>query len=139
MYELLEHQSEIGIRAYSTTIEESFSEASKALFSIMTEINKVEEIESSNIAVKAKNIEELFAQLLNELIFMMNVNNSFYSKFEYKIEKNENEFELNGVIYGEKIDIDKHEIKTEVKAATYSGLKVWEENNNKYVQIIVDV
>jgi SHS2 domain-containing protein len=34
---------------------------------------------------------------------------------------------------------DKHELKTEVKAATYSGLKVWEEADKIFVQIIVDV
>ncbi len=139
MYELLEHQSEIGIRASGNTIEEALCEASKALFSIMTAINRIEEIESSNILIKANNIEELFAQLMNELIFMMNVNNSFYSKFEYTITDEKNEIVLTGIVHGEKIDSTKHELRTEVKAATYSGLKVWEENNQKYVQIIVDV
>jgi len=139
MYELLEHQSEIGIRASGDTIEEAFSEASKALFSIMTNVNIIEDIEFANIMVKANNMEELFAQLLNELIFMMNINNTFYSKFEYKIKKEKEEYNLTGIIHGEKIDEHKHELKTEVKAATYSGLKVWDENKKHYVQIIVDV
>ena len=139
MYELLEHQSEIGIRASGKTKEEAFSEASKALFSIMTDIDKVEYIEYANIIVRANNIEELFSQLMNELIYLMNINNSFYSRFEYEITIENKEYNLTGIIHGERIDENKHELRTEVKAATYSGLKVWEENNNKFVQIIVDV
>jgi SHS2 domain-containing protein len=139
MYELTEHQSEIGIYASHDTIEGAFCEASKALFSIMTDIESVEQIESSNILVNADNLEELFAELLNELIFMMNINSTFYSRFIYSIEKENEKYMLTGTVQGEAINSDKHELRTEPKAATYSGLKVWEENSKHHVTIIIDV
>ena len=139
MYELLEHQSEVGVRASGSTLEDAFCEASKALFSIMTDTEKVGDYEIASINVEAANIEELFAALMNELIYMSSINSAFYSEFDYHIESKDKRIILAGSIRGEKIDEIKHELRTEVKAATYSGLKVWEENNNKFVQIIVDV
>ena len=48
-------------------------------------------------------------------------------------------FILIGKAYGEKMDIQKHKPIVEVKAATYSGLKVWKENNNYKVRCVLDV
>ena len=46
---------------------------------------------------------------------------------------------LTGKAFGEKINSEKHEIKTEVKAATYSGLKYEEKEGKHYIQFVVDV
>ena len=58
---------------------------------------------------------------------------------EIKIEKENEGFVLRGTAYGEKINPEKHKLKTEVKGATYSGLKVAEENGKFIAQCVVDV
>ena len=139
MYELLEHQSEVGIKACGNNIIEAFQEASIALCSIMCNPESVLLHETTNIIVKGNSYEELFAALMNEIISITSINNAFYSKHEYAIHEDNGMIILEGVLSGEIIDTERHEIRTEPKAATYSGLKVWEENNKTCVQIIIDV
>jgi len=46
---------------------------------------------------------------------------------------------LKGYACGEKLDVEKHKVKTEVKAATYSQLKIEEKDGLFYVKCVVDV
>lgn len=143
MFKFLEHESEIGVEACNSSLEGLFVESSKALFSIMTDINKVECKNYFSVKVDAFNIEELLIELLNELVFLMNVNFSFFSKFEYKIFKKKvdgkEKFFLEGKVCGENIDENKHVLHVEVKAATYNGLKFFKKNNNYCIIFVVDI
>ncbi len=127
MFRFLEHESEIGVEACSSSFEGLFVESSKALFSIMTDISRVRCENSFFVKVDSFSVEELLVELLNELVFLFNVNFSFFSKFEYKIfEKvvdGRKKFFLEGRVCGETISEDKHVFHVEVKAVTFSGLK----------------
>ena len=107
------------------TIESAFSEAAKAMFSVMVDIKKVESNKSIKISCKSDSKEVLFIEFLNELLAQGDLKKMVFSKFEIKIKIIKNEFKLSGKAYGEKFDINKHKPKVEVKAATYSGLKLW--------------
>ena len=64
----------------------------------------------------------------------------FFSDFKVKkIEEKGNKFYLEGEALGEKIDLNRHELKTEVKAATYHGLKVEKTDDECRVRCVVDV
>ncbi len=135
MFKFLDHTSEIGIEACSSSLEGMFVESSKALFSIMTDINSVKCKKEFYVNVDSFSVEELLVELLNELVFLMNVEFSFFSKFEYsifeKIVDGKKKFFLEGKVCGESISEDKHEFKVEVKAVTFSGLKFFRKKNNK--------
>ena len=134
MYELFEHQADIGIRGIGSSLEEAFSEAARAMFSVMINIDKVTPVKSIAVSCKADNDEELLVEFLNRLLTEANINDMVFSKFIVQIRNHE----LTGAAKGENLDLEKHEIKTEVKAATYSQLKI--ERNDKFIaQCIVDV
>ncbi len=134
MFRFLEHTSEIGVEACSSSLEGLFVESSKALFSIMTDISKVDCKEEFDVKVDSFSVEELLVELLNELVFLMNVNFSFFSKFDFKIfEKivdGKKKFFLEGKVCGETINENKHVFHVEVKAVTFSGLKFFKKKNN---------
>jgi len=48
-------------------------------------------------------------------------------------------YRLKGTAFGEKIDPKKHSVRTEVKAATYFGLKYEFRDGSHYLQCVVDV
>lgn len=134
MYELFEHKADIGIRGIGSSLEEAFAEAARAMFSVMVDIDKVIPIKPVEIKCNADNHEELFVEFLNKLLAEATINEMVFSKFIVQIRNHE----LTGTAKGEKLDPEKHEVKTEVKAATYSQLKI--ERNDKFVaQCIVDV
>ena len=141
MFELFEHKADIGIRGIGKSLEEAFCEIAKAMFSVMTNINSVQPIEKIEFEVEADDKENLLFNFLNELVFLRDDKQMFFSKFECKISKIESGkgFELNAKAFGEKINPQKHEIKSEVKAATYALMKIEEKNENFLCQCIVDV
>jgi len=134
MYEYFEHQADVGIIGIGKTLEEAFVEGAKAMFQVMCEIKEVEAKEEIKIEVDASDKETLFVEWLNALLAQKDIKDMLFSDFEVKIEGNT----LKGVAKGEAMDLDKHEVKTEVKAATYSQLKIVKDNDYK-VQCVVDV
>jgi SHS2 domain-containing protein len=72
---------------------------------------------------------------LNRLLAEKDIKNMAFSKFKVKIKDNK----LTGFAWGEKFDPEKHQSELEVKAATYSQLKVEKQKNKWLAQCIVDV
>lgn len=138
MYETFPHEADVGIRGIGSSIEEAFSEAAKALFDVEVDIEKVKPENKIKIEAEAENMEELFVEWLNALLTQASLKEMVFSKFEVKIKKNKI-FKLRGYAFGEKLNHEKHNIKDEVKGATYSQLKVEQKKNKWIAQCIVDV
>ncbi|UCD03653.1 MAG: archease [Candidatus Woesearchaeota archaeon] len=139
VYKYFEHQADVGIIGVGKTLEESFQEAARAMFQIMASLNSIEGKKSVSISVKSEDLEGLFIEWLNELIAQVGLKNMLFSRFDIKIEKKQDKYILKGKAYGEKINSEKHKLKTEVKAASYSQLKVKKENNKYTARCVVDV
>ena len=133
-YEIFEHEADFGIRGYGETLEKAFENGAKALFSVMVDLNTVKAAKKVTVDCSAADYEVLFIEWLNALLSEMDLRRMLFSNFSVTLSR----YLLHGEAFGEKIDRSKHVITGEVKAATYSSLKV-EEKNGKMVQCIVDV
>lgn len=139
-FELLEHKADMGVKGFGKSFEEAFEESARGMFSIMSDLEKVEGKKSVELTVSANGLGELLVEWLNELLSLADRNEMVFSEFKVEeIVEGEKGFELKGSASGEKIDSGKHEFKTEVKAATYSGLDVKKENGVFIAQCVVDV
>lgn len=139
-YEQFEHKADIGVRGYGKTIEEAFENGAKAMFSVMVNLEKVEPKKEIKIASEADNLEELFVEWLNTLLSEAGIQNFVFCEFKIKeIKKTDSRYKLFGAARGEDLNPEKHEAEVEVKAATYSQLKVEKKNNKFIAQTIVDV
>jgi len=139
MFENFEHKADIGVRGQGKTVEEAFQEAGKAMFSIEINLKKVKAVKRVKIECDAQNLEELFVEWLNALLSQSSIKEMMFSDFKVKITEKENKFNLEGEAIGEKFS-EKQEPKLEIKAATYSQLKVFKDKNNQWIaQCIVDV
>ncbi len=134
-FEVLAHVSETGIRAYGKNIEESFENAAKAMFSIITEPGKVDPDQEVIINISAKNNSELLVDWLNELLFYFDSKGLLFSEFDLHIKDGK----LVGIASGETFEPTKHPLKTQIKATTYYNLEVEEENSQSRVQVYFDV
>ncbi len=134
-FEIFEHRADVGIRGLGKTMEEAFEGAALAMFSVMVDPGTVRPIESFDIEVSASDDGALFVEWLNELLSLADLNDMAFSAFEVEISGSS----LKGKASGEKWDLERHEPKTEVKAATYSSLLVKNENGSYIAQCIVDV
>ena len=136
MWEHFHHQADIGVRGIGETVEEAFEEGAIALTAVMCEHGKVAAREQVEIQCEAEEVELLFADWLNSIIYEIDTRKMLFSRFEIRIEGKR----LYGKMWGERIDNEKHETAVEVKAATYMMLKVEKNDEGMWVaQCVVDV
>ncbi|RLI67777.1 archease [Candidatus Heimdallarchaeota archaeon] len=135
-FEYFEHEADVGIVGIGKTLEEAFEEAAKAMFNVEVDISRVECKEKVEVECSADNVEELFIEWLNSLLAEADMRNMVFSEFGIT---ELSEHYLKGYACGEKLDAEKHKVKTEVKAATYSQLKIEEKDGLFYVKCVVDV
>ncbi len=135
-WEHFPHQADIGVRGRGRTKEEAFEQAAVALTAVITEPDKVECKEEVKISCNAPDDEMLLVDWLNRLLYEISVGKMLFGRFDVKIK----EGFLNASAWGEKIDIARHNPTVEVKAATYTSLKVGRDKNGDWVaQCVVDV
>ena len=141
MYETFEHKADIGVKGTGDTLEEAFQEAAKALFSVEVQVLNVEPKIKIKIRCDASNLEELLVEWLNALLAQASIHNMVFSSFSLKIKAKDTQHELDGFAIGEKLNVKKHNPGIEIKAATYSQLRVYQELETKrwVAQCIVDV
>ena len=121
-FKILENivSGDFAFEASGETLEDLFTSCAEACFSAMAELSKIEPKIDYSINISADNLDDLLVDFLSELIYLKDAEKIFFSRFDIRID-NDN-ISLNAVAQGERIDYNKHDIKVEVKAATYQNL-----------------
>ncbi len=71
MWEHFHHQADIGVRGVGATLDEAFEQGAIALMAVICSQDKVEGKEEIAIACECEDVELLFADWLNALIYEM--------------------------------------------------------------------
>jgi SHS2 domain-containing protein len=118
-WEQFPHDADVGIRAWGATLPEAFEQAALALTGIVTDA-EVGCRSSIGIKCEAPDIELLFVEWLNAIIYEMATRRMLFGRFVAQIEGTR----LEGTLWGEPVDIERHAPACEPKGATYTALKV---------------
>ncbi|MGC1120116.1 MAG: archease [Candidatus Methanofastidiosia archaeon] len=137
-FELLDHEADVGIRSWGKTVEEAFENGARAMFSVMVNLDGVTPQKEIKVEAAADDYESLFVEWLNELLAQRDITEMIFSEFTVHIKRNEG-LHLSGTARGEYLNQEKHEIKTEVKAATYFGLKSGKKDGLHFMQCVLDI
>ena len=130
----MNHTADIGIVARGSSINQAFANAAKGLFSLITNLVDVTETERREIEVSADDIESLLVAWLNELIYLFDVENILFKRFEIM---QLSDTRLKATAFGEKVDRTRHTIKLGIKATTYNMLEIDRKNNR--LQVVFDI
>jgi SHS2 domain-containing protein len=126
-YRYIEHLSDIGLEFYGNTIEELFENAGEGMFSIICNLKKIRSLERRNVRIRSEHtdFEDLLILWLEKLLYWHEVDNILFAGFKVAgvYEKNGG-VELSAEVSGEKIDPERHVIRTVVKAPTYHMLDI---------------
>ena len=134
-FKIINHTADVGIIAYGADIRQAFANAARALFSLITELNGIEEVVNRDIELTATDQESLLVEWLNELIYLFDTEHVIFKRFDIaKI----NDTQLKARSHGEKVDSSRHKLKIGVKAATYHMLKV-DKGDGCQVQVLFDI
>ena len=134
-FEILDHTADVGIIAYGADIKQAFANAARGLFSLIIKLDEIQEVLHRDIRVSANDQESLLVEWLNELIYLFDVDNIIFKRFDIT---QLNNTQLKARSYGERVDSSRHKLKTGVKAATYHMLKVDKDGGCK-VQVLFDI
>lgn len=134
-YEIIEHTADVGIHAEGKDLEEAFQETALGMFSIITDLDKVDDVGEFEIDLESDAWDNLLVEFLSELIFLFEVEDVVFSDFDVKLEENDKK-KISCRAKGEKIDHDKHDFDTEIKAVSYHELKV---NTDGDIEVIFDI
>ena len=136
IYELIDHTADVGVKAYGKTLSEAFEHAAKGMFDIITDNSEIENTGQCDIRLEAPDLEQLLVDWLSELLFLNSANNLVFGFF--KVDLDEKKKSLNAKVFGEKFNLSKHKIGTEIKAVTYHMLEV-KNKQPHHVQVLFDI
>jgi len=139
MFEHFEHKADIGIRGFGATLEEAFEETAKAMTDVILDVKSFGKDKKEVIEVSANDEGALLVAFLNQLLFIKDTKKLLFSDFSIHITKENEKYHLRAKAAGTTLDPKKHKFKVDVKAATYSELKVTKQGNKWITQCIVDV
>jgi SHS2 domain-containing protein len=135
-YELLDHTGDLGIRVWATDVKGIFQEAARALFAIITDLEKVQVRENRKVMVEAATLDELLVAWLSEFLYLYEVEGLLFCDFALA---EIGEGKVKGMARGEEFDEGRHPIKTSIKAVTYHQLEIKEEDGHWHAQVIFDI
>ena len=132
-FELLEHTADVMVKAYGRDLQECFANAAYALFDQMVDASKVEVEVEVSLSVEGHDLESLLFNFLSEFLYIHDTRHLVLSDFQVRIDGNA----LRCKARGERIDPDRHGLRSEVKAITYHMLSVDPEEPS--VTVIFDI
>jgi len=140
-FKFLSHTADIKIKCWGTTIEEAFTQAAYALMTVISpNLEKISEKKKKTITIEAEDKKALLFDFLSEFLFIFDVDKLVFSNIKVQsIKKINDGYELIARMKGEEFNKDYHEIGTEVKAITYSYMKIEEKNESIIIELVLDI
>jgi len=139
-YEYLEHTADVKFLAYGKTLEEVFENSALAMFNVMIDTRKISGELVKDFFLKSPDLESLIVDWLSEHLYLFEVDEIVFSKFNVdRIRKENCEYSITSRASGEKFYPNSHPFETEIKAVTYNQLKVEKIEDGWKVQVVLDI
>ncbi len=125
----------MGVRGVGATRAQAFEQAALALTAVVADLQTIDPRQPIEVECQAPDDELLLADWLNSLIFEMSTRKMLFSRFSVRLDGRR----LHARAWGERVDPARHHPAVEIKGATYTALRVAEENGEWVAQTVVDV
>jgi SHS2 domain-containing protein len=134
-FEEIDHSGDVGIEARGKDEVDALANATLGLFSLMVH-NGVSARVERPLAIDSNSDEDLVVDWLSEVIATASMHGEVYG--DVRIERT-GAYSVRGVIRGEPIDAGRHQLRFDVKAATYHGLLVERKNDGCRIRVVFDL
>ena len=141
-FKFFDHTADAKFQAFGKTLNETFANAAIATYEIITETKKIKPKLKKELTIHAAQKRSLLYDFLEELIFLTDTQGFLLKKAtNVKIKEikkdNKREFKLTATLIGDKAK--GYELKTQVKAVTYSDMFIKEAKDKVVVQVVLDI
>ncbi len=135
-FEVIDHTADIGIVAYGRDLPGLLANAARGMYSLMVDSKKIEARLSKTLELDEGDPEALLVEWLNTLLYELDTERLLFRDFAIVIKDGR---KLTATCAGEKLDLKKHRLRREVKAATYHNLKIENKEGLYTASIIFDI
>ncbi len=137
-YRYINHTADLKVRAYGKTLEEAFSNAAIGGFDFLTDTTKIKKKIEKKISIKSKRIEALLYDFFEQLLFLLDTESFIISDFkDMKIKQAKDKFELKCSAMGD--NYKNYEVKGDIKAITYSEMRIYKEKAGFVIDVVLDI
>ena len=136
-YKTLEHATDAIIEVTADNLQEAFQIAGISVIETILDSSKVDEVDSKKLVVKGKDLKYLLYNWLEEIIILTITEGFAGKRIMIDILRNEN-YEIHAEVFGESIDLKKHQFKVEIKSPTFHEMEI-EENDKIVMKYLLDL
>jgi SHS2 domain-containing protein len=123
-WELLDHQADVGLQATGQTLDEALTDGVRGMLSLMVDPATVAPVQHWTVSAEGSDAGSLFVDLLNSVLATRDIEDAFFHDITIEsLDQSNDGWHLQCRLSGEPIDLSRHEVDSEIKAATYGGLR----------------
>lgn len=139
-YEYLDHVADVGLQATGETVAEALESAGQGLLDLLVDTSTVNPSKPTVIKAVATDLESLLVQFLNAILTQQDIERRFFNTISIgAVEQIGGVWHAEATLLGEPIDLDRHTVENEVKAATYSGLRAEVQPGHVLLRCVLDL
>ncbi len=135
-YELIDHTADFGVHVFGADAQTLFVNAAEALFEALTDTDRLSPTERLTVRVSGDDWPDLMVNWMRELLYLWTGRELLGKTVEINALS---EFDLAAEVTAAPYDPDVHEIKTDIKAATYHQITARPTPHGWESKIIFDV
>ncbi len=136
-YQFLDHTADVAVELRASSRNALFAEALAAFVDTVTDPGTVAAEEGLGLEVEAEDLESLMVEWLGELVYRFDVDGLLFREAEVRVEDCGEGLRLTAEALGERFDEKRHPLKVHVKAVTWHGLVVREEEDGSWFGHVV--
>lgn len=139
-YELIDHMADIGLQATGPTLRDALADGVRGMLSLLVDRETVQAVDEVEIAASGSDPASLFVDLLNAVLAATDINNAFFHDITIDtLDEREHQWTLIARLQGEPIDLTRHAVDNDVKAATYGGLLARQDEQGWLLRCVLDL
>ena len=142
-FEVMDHTADIGLRVWSTDWRKLFETAARGMISLVIDPGVVEKNIKKSFQIEGFKLEELLLVFLREILYIMERWGIVFADFQVQGDifshNNIEKYMVRATLKGEKRDITRHDICTEIKAITRHGFSLQKDGLMWRARILFDV
>ena len=135
-YEPIEHTADLGLRIHGRDLAEVFLNAGRGMLSLCVDPATIRPGRERRVNVTGDDTVEVLFEWLREILYQFNVSAVIWQPERIT---GVTDCCLEAVVREDPIDATRHELRHEVKAATYHGLTIEQTDDGWTAEAIFDV
>jgi len=135
-WEQFQHGADSGIRGLGATKAQAFEQAALALSGVISVPQEIRALNAVEIHCDSDDDEVLLLDWINAIIFEMSARNMLFGRYQVTLDGPA----LSATAWGEPVDVPRHSPAVEPKGATFTELRVEQDDAGNWIaQCVVDV